>query len=347
MKINNSSIRKILIINLAFIGDVILTTPVARGLKAQFPHASIDMLVIPAALSVAELNPYVENVFVYDKRGKHKKMLQLWALVRKLRTQKYDLTVSTNFALRNPMMAWATGAPYRVGYDAQHGKWFLTHAVHGVRTQYRHECENQLDVLKPLGIKVEDSSLKMDVRIEDLDYIQTVVKRTSGKKLVVICPAGSYQRKSWNTPGYAQVIREISAQADCCLIGGKAETALLNEINDLSGNAAQVFDGTLTLGQVAALLKRADLLISVDTGPLHIGQAVGTPILGIFGPTDPHIWGPRNPHDSVIYNPVDCSPCWGKGECNGHRCMADILPEEVIKRALGMIKRASENLESR
>jgi predicted lipopolysaccharide heptosyltransferase III len=338
MKINNSSIQKILIINLAFIGDVILTTPVARGLRAAFPQARIDMLVIPAAAPISELNPYIDHVMVYDKRGKHKKMTAVWSLIRELRKQRYDLTISTNFALRNAMVAWATGARYRVGYNAQHSSWFLTHVTSAIRTQYRHEVENQLDVLKPLDIKVDDTSLQLEVCEKDTKYLQTVVKRTPGKQLVVVCPAGSYQRKSWETQGYAQFLQEISKIANCCLIGGKAEQNLLNEINELSGNVGQVFAGTLTLGQVAALLKATDLLLSVDTGPLHIGQAVGTPTLGLFGPTDPGVWGPRGNKDCVIYRPEDCSPCWGRGECRGHRCMANILPEEVIEMAMTMLK---------
>lgn len=339
MNLDNASIKKILVINLAFIGDVILVTPVTRGLRENYPHAAIDMLVIPAAAPIAELNPYIDDVMVYDKRGKHKKMSSLWSLIRGLRTKKYDLTISTNFALRNAMVAWSTGAPYRVGYDAQHANWFLTHVVSAIRTQYRHEVENQLDVLSPLGIKVQDTSLQLKVGKEDTNYLQKVLKRTPGRKLVVICPAGSYQRKSWGTKGYAQFVQEISQVADCCLIGGKAEANLLEEINEGSCNVAQVFAGNLTLGQVTALLKRADLLLSVDTGPLHIGQAVGTPTLGLFGPTDPGIWGPRGSEDYVIYRPVECSPCWGKGECRGHRCMTTILPEEVIKMAMTMLKK--------
>ncbi|MDF2635485.1 MAG: rfaQ 3 [Pelosinus sp.] len=338
MKLDNASIKKILVINLAFIGDVILATPVTRGLRETYPQATIDMLVIPAAAPIAELNPYIDHVTVYDKRVKHKNMTTLWSLIKELRTKKYDLTISTNFALRNAMVAWSTGAPYRVGYDAQHANWFLTHVASAVRTLYRHEAENQLDVLSPLGIKVEDTSLQLKVREEDTNYLQTVLKRTPGKKLVVICPAGSYQRKSWITEGYAQFLQEVSQVADCCLIGGKAEINLLEEINALSGNVAQVFAGNLTLGQVAALLVRADLLLSVDTGPLHIGQAVSTPTLGLFGPTDPGIWGPRGSKDCIIYRPVDCSPCWGKGECREHRCMANILPEEVIGLAMTMLK---------
>ena len=134
-------------------------------------------------------------------------------------------------------------------------------------------------------------------------------------------------------------MQEISKVADCCLIGGKAEEHLLREINTLSGNVAQVFPGTLTLGQIAALLSKTDLLLSVDTGPLHIGQAVGTCTLGLFGPTDPGIWGPRGSRDCVIYRPVECSPCWGKGECNGHGCMKNISSQEVIETAIKLLQK--------
>ena len=338
MKIDNLSINRILIINLAFIGDVILSTPVGRALKNAYPHAKIDLLVVPAAKPIAELNPYINKVFVYDKNGRHKKMSELLSLIFQLRTEKYDLTISTNFALRGAAVAFATGAPYRAGYDAQHGKWLLTHVASAKRETLRHEAENYLDVLKPLGISTHDTSLCLIIQSQDIEYVKKHIVQTPGKKLVVICPAGSYKRKSWTTQGYAQLISEISQYADCCLIGGKAEQPLLNEINELSGQRGKVYGGIFTLGQSAALIHMADLMISVDTGPLHIAQAVNTPVLALFGPTDPYGWGPRNQHDKIIYNKIECSPCWGKGPCPNHQCMVAIESHTVIESAIEMLK---------
>ena len=338
MKLDNSSINRILIINLAFIGDVILSTPVARTLKKDYPHATIDMLVVPAAKAVAEGNPYIHKVCVYDKKGRHKKIGELIALVSQLRREKYDLVVATNFALRGAVMAFLTGATYRAGYDAQHGKWFLTHVAKAERIGTRHEAENYLDVLQPLGGTTKDTSLCLTVSLDDTAYVKNIIRQTQGKKLVVICPAGSYKRKSWTVEGYAKLICELSKVAECCLIGGKLEEPFLNEINELAGKCAQVYGGTLTLGQVAALIQMADGMISVDTGPLHIAQAVHTTVLGLFGPTDPVIWGPRNKQDIIFYNKVECSPCWGKGLCPNHQCMLMIDSDRVIASAIKMLK---------
>lgn len=338
MRMNHASIKKILVINLAFIGDVLLTTPVIRALREQYPDAIIDMLVVPVAEPIARLNPYVNHVFVYDKRGRHKKLSQLWQLIRMLRREKYDLTVSTNFALRGAMVAWASGARWRAGYDAQHAGWFLTHAAASYRPVVRHETENQLDVLKPLGITSQDTSLVLQINPLDRQALHDIVKRTPGKSLAVLCPAGSYPQKSWTPEGYAALLRAIAPQADCCLIGGRKEQQYLELINGRSGNTAQVFGGTLTLGQSAALIATADLLITVDTGPLHIAQAVGTPVLALFGPTDPKGWGPRGPQDVVLQAPAACAPCWGKIQCEDHRCMTQISSEQVISKTLEMLK---------
>ena len=309
MKLDKSSINRILIINLAFIGDVILSTPVARTLKKNYPHATIDMLVVPAAKAVAERNPYIHKVFVYDKKGRHKKISELIVLISQLRREKYNLAVATNFALRGAVVAFLTGATYRAGYDAQYGKWFLNHVARAERIGTRHEADNYLDVLQPLGITTKDTSLCLSIPLEDTAYVKNIIGQTQGKKLVVICPAGSYKRKSWTVEGYSKLICEISTYADCYLIGGKAEEDFLNEINDLAGSCAEVYGGTLTLGQSAALIQMADVMISVDTGPLHIAQAVHTPVLALFGPTNPAIWGPRNKQDIIFYHKVECSPC--------------------------------------
>ena len=95
-------------------------------------------------------------------------------------------------------------------------------------------------------------------------------------------------------------------------------------------NKERVLAGTLSLQEIAALIKISDVLLSVDTGPLHISQGVNTPVVALFGPTDPKIWGPRNSNDKIIYKKIDCSPCWGKGVCEKNSCMEKIEVEEIV-----------------
>ncbi len=331
MSANRPSVRRILLINLAFIGDVLLSTPVARALSQAYPAAAIDMMTVPLTAPLARGNPYINDVIEYDKRGKHKKIGALLALIREVRARRYDLAVTTNFAPRGAMLAWAAGIPVRVGYDRQHAGWFLTHVASSRRPVIRHEAENYLDVLRPLGITTADTSLALTVDPRDAAALSGKVRRSAGKKLVLICPAGSYPQKSWTAEGYSSLIRRLAPKADCCLIGGKAEGPLLAAINRASGGAAQELPGTLTLGELAALVKEADLVVTVDTAPLHIAEAVGTPVVALFGPTDPRIWGPRNAHATVLQAPADCSPCWGRTSCKENRCMTNITVEAVEK----------------
>lgn len=326
-------IHSILIINLAFIGDVILSTPVARAMRETYPEATIDMLTVKVPAPIAELNPYIDKVIIYDKKGHHKQWWQVLTLIRELKSRHYDLAVCTNFAVRGAILARAIGATHRVGYDAQHGKWFLTQAASVHRPAIRHEADNYLDVLQPLGITTLDTSLVLTIREEDRQTVRQVLKRTPAKPLIIICPAGSYPRKSWTSEGYAAVIKELAPIANLVLIGGQAEQPMLNELNSQTGSQAQVFGGNFNLKELTALVADADLLITVDTGPLHIAQAVGTPVLALFGPTDPAVWGPRGQRDVVLYSKADCSPCWGKAASCDHRCMTGITAAEVTKMA--------------
>ncbi|HWQ62115.1 MAG TPA: glycosyltransferase family 9 protein [Negativicutes bacterium] len=331
MSVDPASVRRILLINLAFIGDVLLSTPVARALHDAFPGAAIDMMVIPLTAPIARGNPYITDVIEYDKRGQHKRIGELFNLIGRVRARRYDLAVTTNFAPRGAMLAWASGIPVRVGYDAQHAGWFLTYTASARRTVVRHEAENYLDVLKPLGITTADTSLALNIDPRDAAALDGKVSKRPGKKLVLICPAGSYPQKSWTVGGYAALVKELAPDADCCLIGGKAEGPLLAEINRSADGMAQVLPGTLTLGELAALVKKADLVVTVDTAPLHIAQAVGTPVVALFGPTDPRIWGPRGPRDVVLQAPAECSPCWGRTACNDNKCLATIDARTVTK----------------
>lgn len=333
MDIDRDTIKRILIINLAFIGDVLLSTPVARALRLTFPDVVIDMLVTPLSAPIARDNPYVDAVLEYDKRGKHKKARELWRLVRELRLRRYDLAVCTNFALRGAVLAWMSGIRYRAGYATQHASWFLTHTASPWRPVVRHEAENHLDVLKPLGIQTDDTSLALRIDPQDALTLHKKVNWNKAKPLLVICPSGSYRQKSWTIAGFAELIGAMAPAVECYLVGAQGEAALLEEINSAAGNLAGVLPGTLTLGELAAFLAEARLLVTVDTGPLHIANAVGTAVIALFGPTDPAKWGPRGPRDIILDKTLECRPCWGRTSCDDNRCLSTLTAGEVIAAA--------------
>lgn len=337
MHIEPGSIRKILLINLAYIGDVILSTPLTKALKKAYPSAEITMLVIPSTVEVARGNPYVDHVIAYDKRGSHRSIRNVWSLIKNLRQHNYDMALTTNFSLRSPAVAWASGAPWRVGFDAQHGGVFLTHKASAERKVIRHEIENQLSVLEPLGIVVKETTMEFRVDPHDVLNMKKKIHFQPEKPILVLCPFGRHPAKSWTKEGYSAILKELSLRATCYLIGGKAEEQDLMELSVAAGDVAHILAGTLTLGELAALLHEAKLLITVDTGPMHLGQAVGTPTVALFGPTDERVWGPRGVQDVVIKGKVDCMPCWLTKNCKNNACMEGITIQEVLQASLNTL----------
>lgn len=343
--IDLTNLQRILVINLAFIGDVLLSFPVVTALNSACPQAKIDMLVVPLTKAIAKGNPYIDKVLVYDKRGKHKNIWQLWQLIGEVRRQHYDLVLCTNFAARGAMLAWAAGIPIRLGYDQQHAEFFLTHTTPADRSMIRHEADNYLDVLKPLSLITKDTRLYFTVSESDKQSLAAKVPQLDrNKPIAAVCPVGSYPRKSWTTTGYVALINKLSQECQVVIIGGKQEAPELQALCKASLVTPTAFQvvvlaGDLTLGELAALLGECKVLVSVDTGPMHLAQAVGTAVVALFGPTDPLIWGPRGPHDVIFYDPITCSPCWGKGQCQVNSCLTGIAVDSVIAAALQKIRR--------
>ena len=334
------TINKILVIDLAFIGDVILATPTMRALKERFPKASLTMLTIPLTAEIAAMNPYVDEVLVYDKRGADKGIFGMWRVARRLAPLGFDLCVSMNFALRGAVVAWLARIPRRLGYDAQHAAWFLTMAASHRRDGIKHETMNHLEVLRPLGVDDKNADLSLSMHVSDSVWESLEKKREAHHipegDYLVLCPIGSYDRKNLPLATAAHVVRHFSQRRPIFLIGGKSEAKQLEEIARLAELPKNnVLAGALTLPELAAFLEKAACVITVDTGPLHIAQAVGCRTVAVFGPTDPVVWGPRGEKDVVLYHRTDCSPCWGKGECEKHTlCVEGTTAREII-RAVG------------
>jgi predicted lipopolysaccharide heptosyltransferase III len=338
MAVDHTAIHKILYINLAFIGDLVLSTPTIRALRKKYPNAVIDMLVVPWAAQVVGGNPYADHVYIYDKKGAHRNIKNLWHLVSSLRSQKYDLVIAANFAVRGAMLAKVLGARYRVGYDAQHAGIFLTHTVSAKRTTIKHETENQLEVVKPLDIYTNDFSLTYRHNPVDMESMHQKVSISSDRPIVVICPFGRHPLNSWVIEGYVDVVKSLSKVVNCYLIGGKAEKEKLEDINQKAGSCGQVLAGTLTINELAAFLTLSSLVITVDTGPMHIASAVGVPILALFGRSDSRVWGPRAAGDRILKMDLECVPCIIPRECQHHSCMKNLKSDVVIAAALDMLK---------
>ncbi|BBB90426.1 MAG TPA: glycosyltransferase family 9 protein [Methylomusa anaerophila] len=344
MIVERDQIRKILLIIVAHMGDVVLATPVTRALRSAFPAAVLHMLVSPLGEEAARHNPFINKTIVYTVTNWEKDRSLLRKLIAGLQQEQYDLALASHYGSLGPMLAWLSGAKYRLGFDADGGAKFLTHVVPSLRGAIVHESEKQLATLEPLGITTRDTGIVFAIYPEEVRNLRQKVTVIHDRPLVLICPFSSHSHKDWTIAGWTSLLQSLAQTARCFLLGGQKELPPVQRLAAAAGNAAEVFAGSLTLGETAALMAEADLIITVDTGPMHVAQAFPAPVLALFGPTHPQVWGPRRPHDVVLYRPQECSPCWQKAEywpykCGNHACMEQIPAADVIQAAKSMLQR--------
>ena len=298
--------QNILVIDLAFIGDLILVTPAVRALRETHPNARITMLTVPLTESIARMNPYVDEVLVYDKRGREKGMLGMLRMARRLHRYRFDLAVCMNFAPRGAVVAWLARIPKRFGYDAQHSGLFLTRTAPAVRAVPQHETRNQLDFMRALGFSTQDTALALRIpaAVERSFAEKSAARRLASAHYLVLCPCGRVPRRSLSVETAAEFLRafsDIPEAVPVYLIGGSQDRAHLMEIAQRAGvEERHVLAGAFSLAEIAVLLRGAAAIVTVDTGPAHIAQAVHCPTVEIFSTGDPQIWGPQGAHDVVL-----------------------------------------------
>ena len=298
--------QNILVIDLAFIGDLILVTPAVRALRETHPNARITMLTVPLTESIARMNPYVDEVLVYDKRGREKGLLGMLRMARRLHRYRFDLAVCMNFAPRGAVVAWLARIPNRFGYDAQHSGLFLTRTASAVRAVPQHETRNQLDFMRALGFSTQDTALALRIpaAVECSFAEKSASRRLASAHYLVLCPCGRVPRRSLSVETAAEFLRafsDIPEAVPVYLIGGSQDRAHLMEIAQRAGvEERHVLEGAFSLAEIAVLLRGAAAIVTVDTGPAHIAQAVHCPTVEIFSTGDPQIWGPQGAHDVVL-----------------------------------------------
>jgi predicted lipopolysaccharide heptosyltransferase III len=333
------NIHKILVVSLAHMGDAVLATPVTRSLKKKFPLASIDLLIRPLAEEAAKHNPYVDHVIVYERDHWQKNKADLQNFIHLLQSKNYDLALSASDDSICAMLIGLSGARYRIGYENDSQMNFFTHTV-PAPTKIMHQSERQLEILKPLGLMHQDSHIEFQISMNETTSLYHKLDLSSTKPTIVLCPFSSHVHKNWTVDNWITVINHLAKKAQCILIGSQQELSAIQSMNDRTDNAALIAAGQLTLGESAALIKSAQLFITVDTGPMHIAQAFDTPVIALMGPTHSRVWGPRNRQDIVIRSlRCPCAPCWQlyknyyTFECSTHCCMTQITAAKVIKSA--------------
>lgn len=318
-------IDRTLVVQTAFLGDVVLTTPLLQVLAERV--GPVDVVTTPAAAALLDTHPAVREVIRYDKHGADHGMAAFLRLARRLRERKYAIAYLPHRSWRTAALALVARVPERIGFADSPAAITYTRRVS--RPLAGHEVERLLaladaaTVAPPVTLGLTDADRRAAVSwlaVHDLN-----------DGFVALAPGSIWGTKRW--PRYAELAREIDLPV--VVVGGPDDRALADAIVAQNPGRSVSAVGELSLRQSAALIERARALVTNDSAPLHLATAVGTPIVAIFGPTVPAFgFGPRGPHDVIIEHPaMPCRPCsaHGPAECplGHHRCMTEIPADRV------------------
>jgi predicted lipopolysaccharide heptosyltransferase III len=330
--LHEHNISKVLVIKLRYIGDVLLTTPVLKNLRVNFPDARLDIMVNAGTEEVLKHNKDINGV-IFVERGS---LIRQLAFIRELRQMKYDLVIDVTDSDRSAIISYLSGAPIRVGYNSEN-RWrgrCYTHVVQANRDKM-HTVDYQLVALNLLDIPIKSSELVLLLGQEDeifADKILTEYRLDNGRPMVLIHPGARWWFKSWPPEYFAKLADVIQNDLKCHVIlaGGPSDQGVVTKIQNLMTTQAVSLVDKTTVLQLAALLKRCQLYIGNDNGIMHVATAVGTPVIAFFGLTNPLLWGPQGSGHTVFYKGIDCNPCFPNGCVRGDQsCMRMITTEEV------------------
>ena len=324
--------RAILVIKLRYLGDVLLATPTLHALRKAYPSARLAVAVNRGTESILAANPHVDEILPLDRGS----VLAQWRFVADLRRRRFDIAIDLTDADRSAFLTRMSRAPVRIGFNDERrfrGRCY-TSVVQSAAGGHR--VERDLAALQPLGIIAADKTPRLWLTAEDERKADQLLSRlgvTNQEPIVIIQPGARYWFKAWPTQRFAELADRLSTEYGCrILVGGSSqEAALSQEILRQAKSRPINMAGLADVRTFAAVLKRAALFVGNDSGAMHIAAAVGTPLVGLFGPSNPGEWGPRGGLAEVLYKGLDCRTCFHptclRGEQN---CMRLIPVEEVL-----------------
>jgi len=357
--------RRILIIKPSAFGDVLHTLPVLVKLRRRYPQARIDWLITPENADAVRYHPALNEVVLFPRRevrllGRGRLSWQKWwQLLRQLRENRYELVLDLQGLLRSGLLAWWTGAPVRIGFArprsgtgsprdrlaqrCRHGwrgtrewAWLAyTHEI-PIPTLDVHAIDRYLWVGRLLGFDDAPADLRVYWPQDADAWAEDWIRHHVGKRpWVLIAPGTVWPTKRWTVEGFASVARHLHQQGfGIVLVGSSRDAEACQAVHNLVPSALSLA-GQTSISQLAALMHRATLCLTNDSGPMHLAVALGKPLVAIFGPTDPVRIGPYARSEAVLQLALPCAPCYFRrlSQCpHHHACMTQLSSEMVVQR---------------
>ncbi len=366
--IRSREFRRILIIKPSALGDVVHTLPVLVKLRARFPDARIDWLITPENADLIRHHPDLSNVILFPRRDFSRLGWSWFAtlgpmgLLAKLRRGNYDLVVNLHGQFRSAVFTVATGAPVRVGFDrprgrrgtaqtehpadipghhgwagAREGSWLAyTHRI-PIPTLDVHAVDRYLWIGPMLGLDDHAEDLRIHLAPDAPFQIEALLRSRGlgGNPLAVLVPGTIWETKHWHVEGFADVGKHLVSAGFSVVLAGTSRDRQRSQAIAAACPGAHDLCGQTSVSGLVALIQQAAICITNDSGAMHVAVAVDSPVVSVFGPTNP-IWiGPYGRRDAVVRAGVNCSPCNLRRlrDCpHDHACIQKVTAQMVIER---------------
>lgn len=326
--------QRILIRAPNWIGDCVMAMPAVQRIRERFPRAHIALLAKEKVLDLWKGNPHLNELIPHGQ-------------LDRVATGKFDAAILFPNSFRVAWEARQAGIPRRIGYAGHWRRRLLTNVIEGDtwrRPTTTHFVHHFLAFAKYLGGSAEEVAPRIVLTDAELKSVDRLLGETGSERLCALAPSAEYgPAKRWLPERYVETARKIADKHGVrwVIVGGPCDIETCKPIAEKIGPAAIDLTGKTTLRELCAVLARCRVVLTNDSGAMHVGYAVGTPVVAIFGSTEPAATGPIGQGHVVIRQKVDCSPCFLR-ECPiDFRCMKRIEVDEVMRRILACLNRAS------
>jgi heptosyltransferase II len=332
--------RKILICGPNWVGDAVLAIPALKAVRKHFPESEITLLVRPWVSGLFAAAPFVDKVWSEKKPSS---LVDWTRMTREIRGRAFDLALLLPNSFESALMIFLGGVPNRVGYATDARRWMLTASTAPARGA-RHQVQYYLDLVKLLSISSGQPSIEIQATHQERIHARKLLATegiSSDGRFLVLNPGAAYgSAKRWHEDRFADVADALSEQLDLqvALIGSETERVIAEQIRGRMRRSAAVLSGKTSLETLIGVLAESSLMITNDSGPMHIAAALGVPTVAVFGSTDERVTGPCGPRTRVVKHHVECSPCLLR-ECPiDHRCMNRVTVIDVCNAAKDLLK---------
>jgi heptosyltransferase-1 len=329
--------HRFLLVRLSSLGDVIHALPAASALRDTFPDARIDWVIDPSWKRLLEGNSDLTEVIAHDR----KRAGGIASSLRKLRESRYTCAIDFQGLYKSALLARASGAPRRIGFQSSYAREGLVAMLYTDRLNPRgpHKVDHNLTLVERAGARVGQLRFPLTIRVEESEVVARELNERGVNEFYVLNPGGGWLSKCWPAERYGELHRRLAQRHGWrgVVSFGPGEDDLARDLIRAAGNPAPVAI-SLPLGPLMALLRRAKLIVSVDTGPLHLASALGTPVVGLFGPTDPARNGPYSAGDISVRNPGHSITTYRRG-ASYSPAMLSITVDQVfdaVERRMGL-----------